>query len=88
MLSSAVHTTGINWTSLATIVGMLSSIIGGFTAWIIKRGERNRELVYKRIEKVAETLGSRLDRMDEHLDRQDGHVGRLGQRVARLEGPR
>ena len=74
MVLGDVHTAGINWESLLAIILSLLTVVGGFTAWLIKRTETT-------MEKIAVALGQRLDHIEDR-------VVELGERVARGEGTR
>lgn len=83
-IAPTVHTTGINWTSVGTIIG---SVLTGFTAvltalakWINARVAEHREATAGQIANVAQALTGRLDSMDRN-------VTDVSVRVARLEGP-
>lgn len=88
---AAVHTTGINWTSVGTIIG---SVLGGMTAvltalakWINSRVAEHRDSTAAQIERIANALGGRLDRFESKLDATDEKLDGVNLRVGRLEGP-
>jgi hypothetical protein len=79
-----VHTTGVNWQSVGTIIGGvlggLGAILTALARWINSRVAEHRDATTGQIKVIAEALGSRLDRVD-------SSVNDVSLRVARLEGP-
>lgn len=86
-----VQQNGINWTSTITAVVSLTTMIGFFTSWLIRRMERARsrseQFAREQIELVSHEVYDRLDRMTASLDQHNGQIGQVAERVARLEGP-
>ena len=91
MILAAVHTTGVNWESILTVILSLTTVVGGFTGWLFRRLDRNRSrsesFVRDQIKVVSDALSHRLDAVDRHLEQQDRQVDNVSTRVARLEGP-
>jgi hypothetical protein len=84
---AAVHTTGVNWESVAAIVGTLTGILALGTGWIGSLVRIHKAEIAGHIDGVARTIDTRLDNFEAHLGRQDQAVQSISVRVARLEGP-
>lgn len=76
---AAVHTTGVNWQSIAAIGGLVVTIVGGASKYITSRLERNRENTREQIEDIGENVTTELKGINRRLDL-------MGERTARLEG--
>lgn len=86
MLATTVHTTGINWLSLLSIIGTLTTVVGGFTSWIVHRIERQRRLFLAQIEDLSKGLEAHLIRIQELAEGYNDKIGSLSQSLARIEG--
>lgn len=86
-LIGSVHTTGVNWESVGTIVGSVTAVLGLVGHWINVKVEGHRKATSGQIQEIARALTSRLNRFDDHLDAQDQGLQEVSVRVARLEGP-
>lgn len=87
MMSMVVHTTGVNWQSVGTIIGCIVAALGLVSGWINSTIERHRKDTSARVEEMSRAIGGRLDKFDGHLDEQDRSLQAVGERVSRLEGP-
>lgn len=76
---AAVHTTGVNWQSIAAIGGLVVTIIGGATKYLTSRLERNRDNTREQIEAIGDDVTKELKGINRRLDT-------MGERTARLEG--
>jgi hypothetical protein len=90
LAASAVHTTGVNWTSVGTLMIAFVVAVGGGVGFIIKRLDRNRDrteiFVTSQVSGVTSAVAGRLDRIDQHLAAQDLTVAGQNERLARVEG--
>jgi hypothetical protein len=86
-LMADVHTTGVNWESVGTIVGSVTAVLGLVGHWINSRVEAHRKSTSGQIQEIATALTTRLNHFDDHLDAQDKGLQDVSVRVARLEGP-
>jgi hypothetical protein len=97
----AVHTTGINWTSIIVIAVSVTGIVGGFTKWILsslKTGRKEQsdaimtqvkmmiESQTAQTKLITDAIEHRLTSVDSHLDRQDATQAHQGQDIARIQG--
>jgi hypothetical protein len=90
LAAAAVHTTGVDWTSIAVIAGVVTGIIGGFTKWILNslKAERKEqsESIMAQVRLITDALERRLSAVDNHLDRQDVTQERQGRDIAHIQG--
>jgi hypothetical protein len=86
-LLADVHTTGVNWESVGTIVGSVTAVLTLVGHWVNSRVEAHRKATSGQIQEIAKALTTRLDHFDNHLDAQDRGLQEVSVRVARLEGP-
>lgn len=86
-MMAAVHTTGVNWQSVGTIIGAVTAVLGLIGGWINRTIERHRKDTKAQITEIAGSLATRLDTFDRHLSKQDDDLHNVSERVARLEGP-
>jgi len=83
-----VHTVGVEWLQVFTIVAALLGVVGVQTTWVIHALERFEARVDARFAQVGDRLGrmdDRFDRMDDRFDRIDDRFDRIDDRFARLE---
>lgn len=92
-VAPVVHTTGVNWQSIAVILGGFGAFtvaIGGFIGWVLHRVEASRsrteEFVTTKVKEVADTLAERLGDINNHLERQDEKIDDTRDKVMRLTG--
>lgn len=91
MLAAAtVHTAGINWLSVGSLMlGFVVAVSAGI-GFVIKRVDRNHDLtqsfVTDQVTMISSALSGRLDRIDAHLLAQDRTVFQQNERLARVEG--
>lgn len=98
---TVVHTTGINWESIAAIGTLLVAIVGGFAKWIQsgmrKQREEDRATTIKQVELITESslaqvklltdaMSSRMGNIDNHLTAQDIVQVQQGKDLSRIEG--
>lgn len=76
---AAVHTTGVNWQSIAAIGGLIVTIVGGAAKYITSRIERNRANTTEQIKDIGDNVTDELKGINRRLDA-------MGERTARLEG--
>jgi hypothetical protein len=99
--ASAVHTTGVNWESIAVIAGVVAGIIGGFAKWFISALQKGRkeqsevimsqvkvmvDAQFEQTKLITSALEHRLTAVDTHLDQQDLIQTAQGQDLARIQG--
>lgn len=84
---TTVHTTGVNWVSVSTIVGAVAAVVGLSGNYVGKKIDAHRKQTLGHIETIAKALTGRLDRFDDHLHTQDARLQSVSERMARLEGP-
>jgi hypothetical protein len=87
---AVVHTTGINWLSVGSLMIAFCVAVGGGVGFVIKRVDRNHDrtqaFVTDQVTTISTTLAGRLDRIDIHLAEQDKTVFAQNERLARVEG--
>lgn len=87
---TAVHTTGINFVSVGTLIIAFCVAVGTGVGFILKRLDRNRDrtehFVTEQVTTVSHSLSGRLDHIDSHLADQDRTVSQQNERLARVEG--
>lgn len=76
--ATAVHTTGINWESLAVIFGGFAAIATLLIGWIDRRQARIRGEITDSVNHLSEVLLAKLETKDA--------VAKISERLARLEG--
>jgi hypothetical protein len=85
-----VHTAGVNFVSVGTLIISFVVAICGAAGFILKRLDRNRDktetFVTGQVSQVSLALSGRLDRIDRHLADQDRSVAQQNERLARVEG--
>ena len=88
--AASVHTTGINWLSVGSLMLGFCVAVGGGVGFVIKRVDRNHDrtqtFVTEQVTTISATLAGRLDRIDTHLAEQDRTVFAQNERLARVEG--
>lgn len=87
MIVADVHTTGVNWESVGTIVGSVTGVLTIVGHWINSKVDKHRKATSGQIDQIAHALTTRLDRFDTHMDEQDRELQKVSVRLARLEGP-
>lgn len=90
-----MHTVGMEWLQVFTIVAALLGIVGVQTTWVIHVLERLEARVDVRFDAVDarfaqvdarfDRMDDRFDRMDERFDRMDERFDRMDDRFDRLE---
>lgn len=87
---NTVHTAGINWESVGTLVLAFVVAVGGAARWIISRVDRKRarteKFVTEKVDQVAGILDVKLSSITEHLGSQDAKIDDTRDRVLHIEG--
>jgi uncharacterized membrane-anchored protein YhcB (DUF1043 family) len=85
-----VHTNGINWESLGTIVIAFVVAVGGGVGFVVKRMDKGRarteKFVREQVEDVATILDVKLTMIQDTVDKQGGKIDDTRDRVLRIEG--
>lgn len=76
-----MHTVGVEWLQVFTIVAALLGVVGVQTTWVVHALERFEVRVDARFAQID----GRLDRMDDRFDRIDDRFDRIDDRFDRLE---
>ena len=77
---SAVHTTGLNWESLAVIFGGFATVAGIMLAWTEHRQRAMKDQIADAVNHLSDVLQAKLETKDA--------VNAINIRLARLEGSR
>jgi hypothetical protein len=101
LATATVHTSGVNWSSVAAIGTLVVLIVGGFTTWLQRTMRKSREEDRKativqvklitegslaQVKLLTDAMGNRMDTIDTHLTAQDVTVNQQGKDLARIEG--
>jgi hypothetical protein len=99
--TAVVHTTGINWESIAAIGGLVVAIVGGFGRWLRssmqKQRQEDRESTLAQtklitdsslaqVKLLTDAMSTRMGIIDNHLTAQDVVQVQQGKDLARMEG--
>ena len=90
--AQAVHTTGVNWESVATIVAIVG-VVQGFLFWLFARRDKARDdkadevrqMIADAMHDQAEALNHQTEMLMAKLETKET-VSRISERLARVEG--
>jgi sensor domain CHASE-containing protein len=84
-ITQAVHTTGVNWESIAVITGIVTVVFTVFT-WITLRRDQKSEARSNAVKNEITTAVNNLsDVLQARLETKEV-VGKISERLARVEG--
>jgi hypothetical protein len=81
-----VHTTGINWEGLLTTAGVISGVIGGFLAWLLRQFREGKKDFTKFLQEKVDAVTDRQDTQNELLQKQDIRLNGIDRRLSYIEG--
>ena len=79
-----MHTVGVEWLQVFTIVAALLGVVGVQTTWVIHALEQLDGRL-DRMDDRFNRVDDRFDRVDDRFDRIDDRFDRIDDRFARLE---
>lgn len=95
MLANSVHTTGVNWDSIAVIMSGFAAIataLSGVLVFAIRRSEAGRktmqEFVIEKVTEVTDKITDKLGDINKHLANQDTKIDDTRDKVMQMRGKR